>query len=207
MSRPKQSEEKQEAMKSRIMDAALTLVEEHDPEDVSIRMIAENVGVSHMVFYTYFQSRDALIHALIKRQQQRFQERLEALFERINKEDFLVVTRDALETYTRISKSRPRMFKLLWLTPKNGTHAHVKPVELFDQYINRFGEFLKIGMDTGKIRIREPKVCATTVLGMVSAPLFLYQTGRINNQRTRDQVLDESIDAAMHYLTCEIHKD
>lgn len=203
MSRPKQSEEKHEEMKARIMDAALTLVEEHEPEEVSIRMIAEHVGVSHMVFYTYFRSRDALIHEMIKRQQARFQERLENLFVRIKKENVVAVTRDALETYIRISKARPRIFKLLWLIPENETQSKVKPVELFDQYNSRFGEFLKIGMDKGSFKTRDPKICAMTVLSMVNAPLFLHQTGRIQNQRTRDMVLQESIDAAMHYLTCE----
>ena len=204
MPRPKQSEAKQEQMKARIMDAALNLVETHEPEEVSIRMIAEHVGVSHMVFYTYFHSRDALIQALIKRQQLRFQERLEDLFTRVENEDIVDVTRDALETYVRTSKTRPRIFKLFWMLPKNETHAKVKPAELFDQYINRFGEFLLLGMQKKKFKMRDPRICATTVLSIVNAPLFLYQSGRIRNQQARDVVLQESIDAAMHYLICGI---
>ena len=54
MARPKNSPEKIESMRNKMMDAVIELLDEVSPEKVSIRMIAEKIGVSHMVFYTYF---------------------------------------------------------------------------------------------------------------------------------------------------------
>ena len=54
MARPKNSPEKIEKMRNDMMDAVIDLLDEVSPEKVSIRMIAEKIGVSHMVFYTYF---------------------------------------------------------------------------------------------------------------------------------------------------------
>jgi AcrR family transcriptional regulator len=205
MSRPKQSNEQHQEMKERIMDAVLFLLEKTEPDAISIRMIAEQVGVSHMVFYTYFHNRDALIQELIKRQQERFQARLEELFKKVKQDgtDIKSLTREALETYVKTSKNQPRLFKLFWLTSKHDKKKPFKPLELFDTYISRLGEFLKIGIDQEQFISRDPKVAALTVMSMMNAPLFMYETGRIQNQNTRDQVFEQSIEAVMHYLTCE----
>jgi len=57
MARPKNPPEKVERMQNMMMDAAIELLDEVPPEKVSIRMIAEKIGMSHMVFYTYFNHR------------------------------------------------------------------------------------------------------------------------------------------------------
>ena len=54
MARPKNSPEKIKAMRDKMMDAVVDLLDDVSPQKVSIRMIAEKVGVSHMVFLYIF---------------------------------------------------------------------------------------------------------------------------------------------------------
>ena len=61
MARPKNTPEKIERMRNSMMDAVISLLDHVSPEKVSIRMIADKVGVSHMVFYTYFKDRDEIM--------------------------------------------------------------------------------------------------------------------------------------------------
>ena len=68
MARPKNTPEKIERMRNSMMDAVVSLLDEVSPDKVSIRMIAEKVGVSHMVFYTYFKDRDEIMKVLIERE-------------------------------------------------------------------------------------------------------------------------------------------
>ena len=64
MPRPKRTEEEIAAMRQRILDAAVAILHKAGPGSLSIRAIAERVGVSHMVLYSYFENRDELFAAL-----------------------------------------------------------------------------------------------------------------------------------------------
>ncbi len=61
MARPKNTPEKIDRMRNSMMDAVISLLDHVSPDKVSIRMIAEKVGVSHMVFYTYFKENASMI--------------------------------------------------------------------------------------------------------------------------------------------------
>ena len=70
MPRPRLTEEEIAAMREHILDAAGQLLHEEGPDGLSIRAIADRVGVSHMVLYTYFANRDALVASLRDRHRQ-----------------------------------------------------------------------------------------------------------------------------------------
>ena len=74
MARPKNTPEKIERMRNSMMDAVISLLDQVPPDKVSIRMIAEKVGVSHMVFYTYFKDRDEIMDVLVEREKNRINE-------------------------------------------------------------------------------------------------------------------------------------
>jgi AcrR family transcriptional regulator len=67
MPRAKKTEQEIKVMRGRILDATLELLRQEGMEGVSIRKIANRIGVSHMLLYSYFENRAAIIQSLRKR--------------------------------------------------------------------------------------------------------------------------------------------
>ena len=61
-----QNEQIRAATRQRILDAALALFAEHGYERTSVRMIAEAAGVAQGLLYSYFDGKQALLHAIFE---------------------------------------------------------------------------------------------------------------------------------------------
>src|SRR5689334_3493523 len=59
-----QNEQVKAATRKRIVDAALGLFAEHGYEGTSVRMIADDAGMSIGLLYNYFDGKQALLHAI-----------------------------------------------------------------------------------------------------------------------------------------------
>ena len=64
MPRPKKTPQEIAEMRKRILNAAMALLEDEGIAGLSIRKIGRRLGVSHMVLYTYFENRNAVVEAL-----------------------------------------------------------------------------------------------------------------------------------------------
>ena len=203
MARPKNSPEKIKSMRNKMMDAVIELLDDVSPNKVSIRMIAEKVGVSHMVFYTYFEDREELMNSLIDRQQKRIDQHFEGLLEKSQKEPVIDVLKTVLHNYSEMAHEHPKIYSLFWLTPreegkgKNKVHSfkHLEPS------LDNIAQLLKLGMDKGEFIHRDPMLAAHTVMSIMNAPLLLHRCGKKPAQYTCEQILDETISAVFAYLT------
>jgi AcrR family transcriptional regulator len=203
MARPKNSPEKIESMRNKMMDAVIELFDDVSPNKVSIRMIAEKIGVSHMVFYTYFEDREELMNSLIDRQQKRIDQHFEGLLEKSQKEPVIDVLKTVLHNYSETAHNHPKIYSLFWLTPKeegkgkNKVHSfkHLEPS------LDNISQLLKLGMEKGEFIHRDPMLAAHIVMSIMNAPLLLHQCGKKPAQYMCEQILDETISAVFAYLT------
>lgn len=62
--RAKRTQQEIKIMRDRILATTLELVRQEGLETVSIRKIADRIGVSAMLLYSYFKNRDDIIQAL-----------------------------------------------------------------------------------------------------------------------------------------------
>jgi len=62
-----------------------------------------------------------------------------------------------------------------------------------------------LGIERGIFAGRDPLLAAATAFSMVNAPLFLYHSGRLQDAALRDQIVEETLNAAMDYLCNEIN--
>ena len=203
MPRPKYSLDKLERMRKCIIDTTFTLLEEVGPEKISIRMITKRIGVSHMVFYTYFNNRDALMQALIEKQQERMNKYFTGIMNRAEKEEIHIILRDALHFYLKRAKLRAKGFHLMWLTPIKKPEIFSQQKSLFQKNIQRLGNLIQIGIDRGEFVQRDTFLAAVTILSIVTAPLILYHLRRISDKQICDDVIEEAINVAMQYLSCK----
>jgi AcrR family transcriptional regulator len=117
MPRAKRTEQEIKEMRGRILDATLELLRQEGLEGVSIRKIADRIDVSHMLLYSYFDSRDAIIQSL----RERGWEGMEAYFaeslRRAETGDALVQVRASLGRFVELSHEYPKLSvkaRFLW---------------------------------------------------------------------------------------------
>jgi len=201
MARPKNSEEKINTMRNRMMDAVVELMDEVVPEKVSIRMIAEKIGVSHMVFYTYFKDREEIMQALVKRQQSRITSYFTGMLEKAANKPVADVLGEVLREYVDSARAHPIIFRLFWITPKDARKdGQATEIPQFLPSINNLTQLLKMGMDRGEFSTRNPKLAATVVMMIVNAPLIMDQCGTLPHDFSCEECLDQIINAVFAYL-------
>jgi AcrR family transcriptional regulator len=94
------------------LHAALTLVVDQGHEALSLRQVAQSVGIAHRSLYNHFESREALLDAVAEEGFVRLAARLEA-----------ADTTDAyVEAYVSFALANPRLFDLM----KSRPHATMK---------------------------------------------------------------------------------
>ena len=199
MPRHKQTEEERDAMRARILDAAHELLLEQGPDALSIRAIAERVGVSHMVLYTYFESHAALVQALRARIREWRKAWRAAQLQRAETGDVAAVLREALVFYTTRATEHPRMYKFMWVQPASKI-SHRDLCHQFQCHLRHLTQLVQIGIARGVFADRDPTVAAATVFAMIHAPLLLYHNGRLVDAALRDQISAEALAAALGYL-------
>lgn len=200
MPRPRQSQAKVEAMRERILDAALELLHDEGPDALSIRAIADRASVSHMVLYTYFENRAALIAALRERQRQRMDARHDELLRRAESGNVKAVLRESLAQYAHIASSRPHMYRFLWVQPMAESDCPADQRKRLEVHLHYLAQLVEIGVRRGACVVEDPLVAAITACGIVNAPLILYHSGRLVSSKLRDKIADEALRAAMEYL-------
>jgi AcrR family transcriptional regulator len=200
MPRHKQTPEQIMTMRERIMDAAISLFNELEPEEISIRKIAERAGISHMVIYNYFKDRDELVKALILRQEGRIRQKFNEVLLDVNDETILPHLKEILSEYINIAKARPKLFRLLWITPLKTpirfNHGHV----FFEEQIKMMSRLLQDGMERGIFVKRDPELATLTVLSIINSPMFIFHQGRMTGSKIRDQVINETLDIILLYI-------
>jgi len=183
-----------------MMDAVVELLNEVPPDKVSIRMIADKIGVSHMVFYTYFEDRAEIIRALIKRQQKQIDSQFQGLLAKAQTESVSDVLQVVLRNYVQTAHDHPKIFRLFWIPPESGGIKEDETLRSFMPTIENLQELVKLGMEKGEFKQRSPFLAAVTLLSLVNAPLIMHECGKMPPQITCDELLDEVVTALFAYL-------
>jgi AcrR family transcriptional regulator len=106
------SSEDVEAFRSRLCEAAERLFAERGPEAVTMRELAQALGVSPMTPYRYFKDKDAILAAVRAAAFARFAVRLEAAM--ALPADPLHRSRSAGEAYVDFALSEPQAYRLMF---------------------------------------------------------------------------------------------
>lgn len=201
MARPKQSPAQISSMQNRILDATISLLDEMEPEEISIRKIADRLETSHMVLYTYFKDRDALVKALIQRLEGRIRQGFDDVMSGANDGNVKTRLRTALLEYVNIAKARPKLFRLLWVMPIRHPLKTDRFKHLMDEQITLLADLFESGMQRDIFTKRDPQIAALAVLSIINAPMFLFHQGRMSNPKLRDEVINETLDIVMNYIS------
>lgn len=201
MARPKNSPEKIERMRNDMMDAVIDLLDEVPPEKVSIRMIADKIGVSHMVFYTYFKDRSEIMRALIERQSDRIKRHFDGLIAKTEKVSAKSVLLELLSDYAQTAAEHPKIFRMFWMSERAVKRGAINKFEHMEPLFDKLADLLKIGMEKGDFTRKDPRLAAVTVLSSINAPIFMDICGKMPSEVSCDDLLNEIQHEVLSYLT------
>lgn len=201
MARPKNSPEKIEKMRNDMMDAVIDLLDDVAPEKVSIRMIADKIGVSHMVFYTYFKDRSEIMKALIERQSRRIEKHFEGLMDKARQESVKNVLMGLLTDYTTTAVEHPKIFRMFWMTDRAVKKGSINKFEHMEPLFEKLAELLQLGMEKGEFVKRDARLAAVTALSTINSPIILNICGKMPAGISCDELLGEIKQEILSYLT------
>lgn len=200
MARPKNTPEKIERMRNSMMDAVVSLLDEISPDKVSIRMIAEKVGVSHMVFYTYFKDRDEIMKVLIEREKNSINDHFSSKIEKAKEGSVKVVIEEVLREYAELSKEHPKIFRLFWMDTSEKRGRKAKEFNHLNESFVSLAKLLKMGMDKGEFTRRNDRLASATVMAIINGPIIMNQCKKLPEDITCPELLDEILKAIFAYL-------
>jgi AcrR family transcriptional regulator len=196
MPRAKKTDQEIQAMRARILDAALALLRQEGPEGVSIRKIAERIGVSHMLLYSYFENRAEIIGWLRERGFVQMEAFCAESLRRAEAGDALVQVRALLERFVRISHEHPVLYQLAWRRDL-GLRTDSQNVTVVLEHLS---QLIQLCIERGQCVARDPRLAATVAFGMVNGTLMLYHSVSALGQTDQARLETEIIDAAITFL-------
>jgi AcrR family transcriptional regulator len=200
MPRAKRTEQEIEEMQGRILDAAIELLQQEGAEGVSIRKIADRIGVSHMLLYSYFDNRAAIVGSLRERGLQKMMGFFAESLHRAETGDALVQVRASLEWFVRLSRERPMLYQLAWRRSAEDPSLRVDSQHV-DRMLDHLSRLIRLGIERGQCVERDPSLAALTVFSMVNGTLVLRHNLAALAQPEHTQLELEIVEAAITYLT------
>ncbi len=200
MARPKNTPEKIERMRNSMMDAVISLLDEVSPEKVSIRMIAEKVGVSHMVFYTYFKDREEIMKVLVEREKKRINDHFASKLEKAATISSKKAVEELLREYAETAEEHPKIFRLFWMDPSDKQNGKRNRFNHLEESFQSLAKMLKIGMDRGEFARRDERLAASIVMSTINGPIIMNQCDKLPKDISCEVLLEEVVKEIFKYL-------
>jgi AcrR family transcriptional regulator len=162
-----------------ILFSARRLLDEGGASAVSMRKVAEMVGVTAMAIYRHFPDHAALLNAVAD---QGFAELSQTLRTHITEGSALERLALVTEIYLDFALSHPRLFELMFLASRPGARQFPQDFEAgLSPTANLFAEMLRQGMEEGVFRADEDLWEITFEMGaLLQGLVMLYLGGRID---------------------------
>jgi len=200
MPRPKKTPQQIAEMRKRILNAAMGLLENEGIAGLSIRKIGERLGLSHMVLYTYFANRNALIEMLKKQWGERLQAQQEQDLQAAETGDALVVLHAALARCAQLAHEHPQIYRLAWVHHDTDETAGERS-QYTEKEIEHLARLVQFVIERGQCIERDSRLAAATALCLVNGPHVLYHSERLTDEALYAQLESEALQAAMDYLS------
>lgn len=208
MPRPKLTEEDIAAMRRRVLDASESILQTEGAGGLSIRSIAERVGVSPMALYSYFENRDELFHALREHHRQMLHARHADALERARDGDAAAVTAEVLAGYVSFFRRNPQIFQFLWCSQPDATLPPNEPDDCpqgkgVQELLEHLAQLITLGIECGDFAERDAMLAARMTFGIIHGPLMLSLIPGAMDAWTLERLETEIVTAAMSYLSLQ----
>jgi AcrR family transcriptional regulator len=162
----------------RISQAALVILEAEGPEAVSMRRVADSVGITPMAIYHHFPNREALLNTITNREFATFLSYIEKRPMRGSPEAQLI---SAMEAYIDYAFDRPRIFDYVFAEPRPGARRYPDDFRARrSPTLNPIADAVSAAMRTGLMRKDDVWEVALQLWAVTHGYVALYRAGRFN---------------------------
>jgi AcrR family transcriptional regulator len=171
----------------RIVAAARRLLERGGPDTVTMRGVAEAVGITAMAIYRHYPNRAALLNAVAD---EGFARLAAELAHRRFPAAFEARMFAMVDIYVDFALAHPRQFELMFLAARPGARRYPRDFKAGrSPTANLFVEALRAGMASGELREDDPWEVTFEVGALLEGFLMLYLGGRIDVSAGRFRAL------------------
>ena len=161
----------------RIARAALAVLEEEGPEAVSMRRVAEAVGITPMAIYHYFPSREALLNTITDREFAKLLSYMQAHPLNGTVEERLLAV---VAGYVDYAFAQPRIFDFVFSRPRPGARQFPKDFRARrSPTLNPVADLLASEMERGFLKKDDVWEVAFALWAHVHGYVMLYRAGRV----------------------------
>jgi AcrR family transcriptional regulator len=171
----------------RIAAAARRLLDKEGAEAVTMRRVAEAVGITAMAIYRHYPDRAALLSALAD---EGFQELAAALKARRYTGDVEARLAKMAEVYLEHALENPRLFELMFLQPRQGARRYPRDFKAGRSPTgNLMADVVAEGMRSGELRQDDRWEIVFEMGAMSHGLIMLFLGGRIDATPARFRAL------------------
>jgi AcrR family transcriptional regulator len=183
----------------RIAHVALAILEEEGPEAVSMRRVAEAVGITPMAIYHHFPSREALLNTITDREFAKLLSHMQAHPLNGTLEDRLLAV---MEGYVDYSFAQPRVFDFVFSRPRPGARQFPKDFRARrSPTLNPVADLIAAEMENGFLKKDDVWEVAFALWAHVHGYVMLYRAGRIAlSEKEFRKLLHRSMRRFLHGL-------
>jgi AcrR family transcriptional regulator len=183
----------------RIASVALTILEKEGPEAVSMRRVAEAVGITPMAIYHHFSSREALLSTITDREFAKLLSYMQAhqLNGRVEERLLAVIA-----GYVDYAFAQPRIFDFVFSRPRPGARQFPKDFRARrSPTLNPIADLLAAEMERESLKKDDVWEVAFALWAHVHGYVMLYRAGRIAlSEKEFRKLLHRSIRRFLHGL-------
>jgi AcrR family transcriptional regulator len=162
----------------RIARVALAILEEEGPDAVSMRRVADAVGITPMAIYHHFPSRDALLNTITDREFAKLLSFMQA-HPLHGKVEAQLIT--VMEGYVDYAFAQPRVFDFVFSRSRPGARQFPKDFRArLSPTLNPVADSLAAGMGNGRLAKDDVWEVAFGLWAHVHGFIMLYRAGRID---------------------------
>ena len=182
-------------MREQILSSAAQLFIEHGYYGLSMRQIAESVGVTKAALYYHFKDKEDLFLAILKA----YLERVERLIIDIQNEDLTCRERIGL-LVKRILNQPVDQRAIIRLASQEMAHLSADSRKSFGdvyhaRFIHRIETLLEAGIHAGELRSVDPKLATWSLLGMMYPYFYPVHSADVSlSEDANDQMVNIFLD-------------
>jgi AcrR family transcriptional regulator len=164
--------------------AALAIVAEHGQQALTLRSVAERIGINHRALYRQYASREALLDAVAA-------DGFDGLATRVEKRLASSKSNGAAalaETYARFALAEPHLYEVMFSRPL--PHSMTDPTGVgppLRRLVSAAAELVQIGCDVA-LGADKTKTAVLRLWGMVHGLVGLYRVGALDVRSDRGAV-------------------
>jgi AcrR family transcriptional regulator len=179
----------EKATEERIADAALSILESDGPAHVSMRRVADAVGVTAMAIYHHFENKDSLLNFVTDREFAKF---LGYIQRRPQRGTVAVRLVGALQAYVDYALDRPRIFDYVFAEARPGARRYPDDFRARrSPTLNPIADLVAGGMESGYLKKDDVWEVALDLWAHTHGYVALYRAGRFTLQEDEFRSLVE----------------